>query len=375
MPRILVSNNSELLRHLLATPFRRLGLDITVAANGDEAATLMRERPVDLAILDAEMPGLSGYDVAQNLSKEASGCRVVLVMGKRISAAQLQRAAQSGCDEVLIAPMSADELYDVVTIQLGLTRHGQEPYSVDVVEIADDGPRPLSATVTNLSVDGARLLTQEPVAEGTELGLSIRFEDHEAAPLELGAHAVWVQPSAGETLIGASFDELTSEQRARLSEVTKWQIIDDTERARIVMKGDITEAVNLEELLPNVVGRISFDMSQVRYMNSLGVRTWVEFLERANAQGYEFHACSISFVLQASTVKGVLGRGTVVSFFAPYACASCEHQEERLLQSATVLAAGHKAPTFACPECNGAMELDDVPERYFSFLFPDSPDY
>jgi anti-anti-sigma regulatory factor len=160
--------------------------------------------------------------------------------------------------------------------------------------------------------------------------------------------------------------------RVRLSEITQWQFIDRTrtERVRIVIKGDLTEAVNLDKLLPRVVGRISFDMSQVRYMNSLGVREWVRFLHRANAQGYEFHACSPAFIMQASMVSGVLGRGTVVSFFAPYACVECDHQEETLLQSAAVLAANYEAPTFPCPKCDKHMELDDAPERYFAFLMP-----
>jgi len=121
-----------------------------------------------------------------------------------------------------------------------------------------------------------------------------------------------------------------------------------------------------------MVGRVDFDMAQVTYMNSLGVRAWCEFLSRAPIQGYEFHACSVPFVLQASMVEDVLGRGTVTSFFAPYHCSSCDHQEERLLQSAAVLAAALEPPIFACPKCDGELTFDDIPERYFAFLNRDA---
>ncbi|MEM9491034.1 MAG: hypothetical protein AAGC55_17930, partial [Myxococcota bacterium] len=104
--------------------------------------------------------------------------------------------------------------------------------------------------------------------------------------------------------------------------------------------------------------------------NSLGVREWVDFLRKANAQGYEFHTCSISFVLQASLVEGVLGRGTVTSFFAPYHCTECDQQEEKLLQSAAILAADYAPPTFCCTRCNATMVLDEIPERYLAFLRP-----
>jgi len=114
---------------------------------------------------------------------------------------------------------------------------------------------------------------------------------------------------------------------------------------------------------------VDFDLSQVTYINSLGVRAWVEFLRAAPIQGYEFHACSVPFVLQAALSDAVMGRGTVASFFAPYVCDVCGHEEERLLQSATVLASvDHAPPTFNCPSCGGALVLDDLPHRYLAFL-------
>jgi hypothetical protein len=103
-------------------------------------------------------------------------------------------------------------------------------------------------------------------------------------------------------------------------------------------------------------------------MNSLGVRAWCEFLRQARIQGYEFHACSVPFILQASMVRDVIGRGTVTSFFAPFHCIGCDHQEERLLQSAAILASALQPPVFKCPSCGGALEFDDLPERYFAFL-------
>ncbi len=369
MPTILVSNNSELLRHLAAAPFRELDLALTVASSGEEALEIAEKDKPDLAILDAELPGVSGYEVARLIKATQPECSVVLVMGKRISGALMRHMADSGCDEVLVAPMSADELYDVVTIQLGLHRHGDERFTIDIVALTENGEHSLPGKVTNLSVDGARVVVREPVAEGSLLHLTIRFDDDaDDAPIAVQARVVWSQHRDRETVLGAQFEGLESDVRNRLAELTQWEIVDDTERTRIVIKGDLTEAISLESLLPDVVGRIDFDMSQVRYMNSLGVQKWVYFLENANAQGYEFHACSIPFIWQASMVSGVLGRGTVASFFAPYHCDSCDRHENKLLQSAAVLAADCQPPVFVCSSCDGEMSLDDIPERYFAFL-------
>ncbi len=369
MPKAIVSNNSELLRHLTATPFRRLGLELIVVSSGDEALeSVARDRP-QLALVDAEMPVVSGYEVARQIKDGTPECRVVLIMGKRINAQQMRRVAESACDEVLIAPMSPDELYDVVAIQLGQPRRGSERFSIDLAVVTNDGVRSVDGRVTNLSVDGARLVLPEPLGENATLRLTITPDESDAAPLEVRARVVWAQPREGETIVGASFEGIDDLAAARLSRLIQWEIVEDTERTRVVIKGDITEATNFSDLLPVMVGRVDFDLSQVTYMNSLGVRTWVEFLRAAPIQGYEFHACSIAFVLQASLSDAVLGRGTVTSFFAPYLCENCDHEEERLLQSATVLATeDHSPPTFTCPNCGGELGLDDLPQRYLAFL-------
>jgi DNA-binding response OmpR family regulator len=128
VPKVLVANNSELLRHLAAPSFRRLDLDLVIVSSGDEAlAALERDRPA-LAVLDAEMPGISGYEIARRNRERGFGAKSVLVLGKRLTHDQMRKVADCGCDEVLIAPMSADELYDVVAIQLGMPRHGAARY-------------------------------------------------------------------------------------------------------------------------------------------------------------------------------------------------------------------------------------------------------
>lgn len=368
MPKILVANNSELLRHLAAPSFRRLDLDLVVVSSGDEALTaLARDRPA-LALLDAEMPGTSGYEIARQIREQGYGAKSVLVLGKRLSHDQMRKVADCGCDEVLIAPMSADELYDVVAIQLGSPRHGAARYRIELA-VGANGERPIDGTVTNLSVDGARLVTREPIAEGALIAVRVVPEGSAGGDaVTIPAKVVWAQPREGKTVVGAQFEALDEAAKQTLARLTQWEIVDDTARIRVVLKGDFTEATSFDELLPAMVGRVDFDMAQVRYMNSLGVRAWCEFLKKAPIQGYEFHACSIPFVLQASMVEDVIGRGTVTSFFAPYHCESCDHQEERLLQSAAVLAAGVEPPVFTCPACSAQLTFDDLPERYFAFL-------
>jgi CheY-like chemotaxis protein len=372
LPKVLVSNNSELLRHLTTVPFRRLAIELVVASSGDEALEVVQRDKPAAAILDAELPVLSGYEATRRIKEVAPETRVVLVLGKRINAEQMRKVAESRCDEVLIAPMTPDELYDVVAIQLGMPRRGAERFRLDMSVVGDDGVRHLDGRVTNLSIDGARVVVSERLAEDTLLVLKVVPEQAGHETLELSARVVWSQPRGDRTIIGAAFEGVDEMTKARLGRLIQWEIVEDTEKTRVVIKGDITEATSFADLMPIMVGRVDFDLSQVTYMNSLGVRAWVQFLKDAPIQGYELHACSVPFIVQAALSDAVLGRGTVTSFFAPYVCEKCNHEEERLLQSATVLASELQPPTFNCPSCAGDLVLDDLPHRYLAFLHLES---
>ncbi len=360
MPKVLVSNNSELLRHFTAPPFKRLELQLLVATTGTEARALFAKEEPALVVLDADDP--DGFVVAKEIKLKSPATRVILVAGKRLSGDQMRQVSACGCDELLIAPMTADELHDVVAIQLGEPRPGTESFAI-TVEISG---KKVDATVSNLSVDGVRLMVSEPITEGQAASITVSPEGEAAVTIK--GTCVWAQPRDGKTVVGVAFDKLDQSARSMLAKLTQWQVRKDGERTRVVLRGDFTEATRFDELLPQMVGRIVFDMAQVTYMNSLGVRAWCEFLRQARIQGYEFHACSVPFILQASMVRDVIGRGTVTSFFAPFHCIGCDHQEERLLQSAAILASALEPPVFKCPSCGGALEFDDLPERYFAFL-------
>jgi anti-anti-sigma regulatory factor/ActR/RegA family two-component response regulator len=365
VPKVLVSNNAELQRHFAARPFERLELTAVVVDSADEArAAVAREAPA-LAVLDAELGGLA---IASAIKAARPSVRVILVAGRRLSREQVREVATSGCDELLISPMTSIELRDAVAMQLGEPRPGTEAFDVSV-ELAG---RRVDATVSNLSVDGVRLViaSSEPaLVEGAPVDVAIALVGEPA--VRVRGTAVWAQPRDGRVVAGVGFDKLDEAARAVLARLTQWQISRDGERVRVVLRGDFTEATRFDELLPQMVGRVVFDLAQVTYMNSLGVRAWCEFLRRARIQGYELHACSVPFVLQASMVRDVLGRGTVVSFFAPFHCVSCDHQEERLLQTAAILASALQPPEFKCPACAGVLAFDDLPDRYFAFLEDD----
>ena len=114
-----------------------------------------------------------------------------------------------------------------------------------------------------------------------------------------------------------------------------------------------------------------FRLSDVRRINSCGVREWVNFVrDLPNVSELVFSHCSPAIVTQLNMIYNFRGTASVRSFYAPYVCESCNTEEERLLDVDTHFANGNVGdpPEFRCERCKEPLQFDDLPERYLSFL-------
>ncbi len=135
------------------------------------------------------------------------------------------------------------------------------------------------------------------------------------------------------------------------------------------LSGVIDEHANLD-FLRGVQGRITVNIRDVRRINSVGVRQWMEAMRAIpTTANVELVEARPPIVDQINMVAGFLGRAKLLSFYAPMVCPNCDHQEEIQLDVAACKAAGGALPSHPCPRCPGSvMELDDVEEEFTSFL-------
>lgn len=87
MPRhhILIADDDRLLCELVASAFRAEGHEAAMAFDGETALAALRRRPVDLLILDANMPGMDGFAVLDVLRRDATlaSMPVLMLTGRR----------------------------------------------------------------------------------------------------------------------------------------------------------------------------------------------------------------------------------------------------------------------------------------------------
>jgi two-component system, OmpR family, response regulator len=70
MARILVVDDTEIVRKALEVAMRRMGHVAMAAADGEEALALALQAPPDLALVDYRMPGMDGVELFARLRQE-----------------------------------------------------------------------------------------------------------------------------------------------------------------------------------------------------------------------------------------------------------------------------------------------------------------
>jgi putative two-component system response regulator len=108
---ILVADDDEINRELLAAILSAEGYQIVCAENGDQALDIIHRNLVDLALLDVLMPGKTGYEVCCTVKSqpETRFIPVVLVTGLSRVDERIQ-GITCGADDFLSKPINKQEL-------------------------------------------------------------------------------------------------------------------------------------------------------------------------------------------------------------------------------------------------------------------------
>ena len=146
-----------------------------------------------------------------------------------------------------------------------------------------------------------------------------------------------------------------------------WTLSQEGETQLVTLNDNIDDEANFAGLSKVLRGEVVFDLNAVHKLSSSGVSHWINFLRSIPVDvTYRFRRCSHAFCSCASCVSGLLGRGRVESFIAPYLCEDCEHEfsVELNLDPTTV----RPPRSMDCPSCTGNSILEELTERYRSFM-------
>ena len=376
MITIVTSSNSAVLRQLGSRAFARLDVHYRVATSGAEVLAMIAKQKPAMALLDVSLPDMDGYECCRRIKSDPKlrDVRVMMVLGTVLSREDLARLAESGCDDVFCVPAPADELFSHCANLLGLALRSSRRVAVQVQCEMQIGDLRVPSTLVNLSRGGAKVNLPRPPGAGKSVVFFLRRSDDEPWA-RVPSRVVWQRNTESGVSVGLEFGDMPQKSRELIDSLALWDVSAGEDGKLVVaIQGELTESTELSDLWKHLVMAsrpVEFDLSQVRYVNSWGVRTWISFLVRLpDPLAYDYVRASVAFVTQAGMVPTLVGRGRFLSFYAPYHCDMCDKSEERLLQAASINVQAGRAtpPSFHCSNCGAELAFDDVPERYFAFL-------
>jgi two-component system alkaline phosphatase synthesis response regulator PhoP len=150
--RILVVDDDDNLRRLVAAYLEREGYEVAEAADGPAAVREAESQRPDLMILDLMLPGLDGLEVARRVT--ASKPMAILMLTARSAEDDVLLGFEAGADDYLIKPFSPKVM--LARVRAILRRGRLEPADTSTTLVLGDlslDPRTREATVARRSLD------------------------------------------------------------------------------------------------------------------------------------------------------------------------------------------------------------------------------
>ncbi|HLB17518.1 MAG TPA: response regulator [Gaiellaceae bacterium] len=112
---MLIADDDEDILTLVALRFRRSGLEVILARDGEEALELIKTRAPDAAVLDIAMPKLTGLEVVRRIREsDATKTLPIVLLTARAAEKDVELGLDAGADEYITKPFSPQDLYTCV---------------------------------------------------------------------------------------------------------------------------------------------------------------------------------------------------------------------------------------------------------------------
>lgn len=107
--KVLIVDDEPALRKALRSSLTASGFDVSEARNGDEALAGLPQKPVDVVLLDINMPGVSGIEVCRRIRSLSDRTGIVMVTVRDSEEDKVQ-ALEAGADDFITKPYRLREM-------------------------------------------------------------------------------------------------------------------------------------------------------------------------------------------------------------------------------------------------------------------------
>lgn len=115
-PKILYIEDNEQNLYLITFILKTSGFDVLQARSGEEGIETARDTHPDLILLDIQLPGMDGYEIARRLRVNPELAHTPLVaVTSYAMLGDREKALESGCDGYIEKPINPDTFVQQIT--------------------------------------------------------------------------------------------------------------------------------------------------------------------------------------------------------------------------------------------------------------------
>ncbi|MDQ7041370.1 MAG: response regulator [Rhodothermus sp.] len=127
-PYVLIVEDEPSIALSLRFLMEQEGYQVAVVEDGEAALTACQQVQPDLVLLDVMLPGISGFEVCQQLKSSTKGRTVkVVLVTARGREADLEKGKAVGADAYIIKPFAIRDVMDTVRSLLNQSGRAEQP--------------------------------------------------------------------------------------------------------------------------------------------------------------------------------------------------------------------------------------------------------
>ncbi len=126
--RVLIVDDQRDIRRLFAEVLKTLGkkLEVLESPSGEEALMVAALKPIDLLIVDINLPGISGLDLVRKIRKRKPALRIIMATGVT-DLAIIREVEKEGISAVFYKPVDIQQMLEEVKSCLGIEKGIEKP--------------------------------------------------------------------------------------------------------------------------------------------------------------------------------------------------------------------------------------------------------
>ena len=110
---VLIVEDNKPVSLLMSRVTEEAGHRYFIAADGEVALRMYDQRDIDMVIVDVELPGIDGYQVAREIRNQAPQLPIVVISGNQ-GESWRQQALDAGANEFIAKPVRPSSLQELL---------------------------------------------------------------------------------------------------------------------------------------------------------------------------------------------------------------------------------------------------------------------